>query len=647
MSFKNPNAPLSLLNCTHAPYGCTISPTSATFASFPLPNNVLLVTEVTDLGQYDVIIDIRPYNNYSTSHLRGAVNMCIPTTLLKRSSLDLLHLLNLVNIPQSIKDVLIAQVECESPQKKLNVLVYDTNSTESHISLNLYQTISKFEKHSEAFLIHYLDGGFNLVEKHGQTSPQRTSVASPATSLSPNDIVEYSPISMAEETSPASSTSSVSPSKPHFLSGFKLPSQTNYKTKFVNSIKKNALFDDQDTDKPKLGGLAYSYKFRLPKNLSFETIGGLRTLPLWLGFMEASTNDAVVRNLVAKFTKIENVEKLRLSCLATNKDGKKHYLHLHSPSTMSSASVCSPIGQCPDCDNINYKIPRGVEYGFKNRYNNIWPYEHSRVKILDRGEDDYINANFIAPVMKSDFVYIATQNPLRDTIDDFWQIINGEQIKVIISLDNSPLLYLNNVTDIETILVSELTVVRKINKSIYHFEFKLWPDFGVPQDFHAIMSLIQFKNSLFHNGVISSENNKILVHCSAGCGRTGVFIAIDNLINAFTKDRTLFMAERDDLVYKMIHNERKQRILMVQNLDQYIVCYEMLLFYLANTEKYSSETPVVLTNLMVESAQKDKVASVVMSAAGTNTIEAQPSNSFGDDYFLGLVNAHNNAVKSN
>lgn len=677
-SNSNPNTlipKLPSLNSSPISPSFKKSPTSLV----PLPEDVIKIEHLSSLSKFDVIIDIRPFNNFSSSHIKNAVNICIPTTLLKRSSLDLPHLLNLVNIPSESKALLL------SKSSIMNVLIYDSSSTEGNIALNLYQTILKFHQY-KSFNIHYLDGGFQNTNAH--TSPQKSTSSRSLSSLAPSPISfsadSYDLIEYSQEPDSASSVDSMhnySTESPHYLSGFKLPSQTNYKVKFVNSIKKNLLFNlDED----------YSYKFKFPIDFDSNVIGDLKFFPNWLGFMVKKENNQIISNLLEKFTKVEKLEKLRLNFLV--KETQKslgvhsprtprtplhahksphsphnrlhvpspdvnlpHHSHthsmdfdapqhshntitgnsqMHSPISLSSNTLhlqtenqpmCSPSGLCPECDDINYKMPKGIEYGFKNRYNNIWPYEHSRVK-LQNNDDDYFNANFIncRSMLASDFTYIATQNPLKDTVDDFWQIINNEEIKIIISLDNSALLYLNGVSDVEVISRSESTVVRKINQSIYHFEFKVWPDFGVPKDFDSLMQLIQFKNSLYFNNHVAKRHNKILVHCSAGCGRTGVFITVDNLINSFNSDRKLFLTGDDDMIYKLIQYQRRQRISMVQNLDQYIVCYEILLFYLTNVERYRADTPLKLNNLKIEGKGVD----------------------VSDDYFLGLK-GQSKSVKSN
>lgn len=564
-----------------------------------LPSSVGKVDHIAKITDYDIIIDIRPYNNYSNSHIKSAINICIPSTLLKRNSLDLFNILNLVKIPNHYKTMLLERIGLQDETQKLNILFYDNSSKEAAISLNLYQTIMKFSQFP-VLNLNYLEGGFhqyleanmNYQSDHcGSTSssPLTATSVSSKSSNEMEDFIEY-------PKSPAS------PKNDKCFSGFKLPSSTNFQTKFINSIKKNSIFDNESVPKPK-----YDYQFKNTK---------VADLPAWLSFVN-DPNDAIVGTLIKNFNKIEKLEKLRLDSLVSNRDdneNKKHFLKL-----VTHQNVCSPSGLCPSCDSINYKIPKGIEYGFKNRYNNIWPYEHSRVK-LQNPDDDYFNANFIdcRPIISTNYTYIATQNPLKDTICDFWQSVTNENIKIIVSLDNSPLDYLKcaNVKSIEILSSTPSTIIRKVNNDIYHFEFRNWPDFGVPQDFDTILDLIEFKNKIFYNTINNLDHNKVLVHCSAGCGRTGVFITIDSLIDHFKTNRQHFLASNKDLVYKLIQHQRTQRISMVQNLDQYIVCYEILLYYLGKVESK------LLFDISFHKPEME-----------VRTADIKPTN---DDYFSGL-----------
>ncbi|KAK6455019.1 protein-tyrosine phosphatase-like protein [Scheffersomyces xylosifermentans] len=474
-----------------------------------LPENVISVDlQSIPIDQFDLIFDTRPYNSFSKSHIKTSINTCIPTTLLKRSSLSLLELLNFINIPRESKELLTAAIASNGAMKKLQILFYDEASNSQKVSLNLFQTISKFNQFKESLSITYLDLGFQGIQCHPNCRQ-----------LVVNNLNDTTNI----------------PDKPkadNSLACFKLPSSTN-------------------------SALPYPYTSR--------TIDQMQLLPAWMGFVTQSA-ESLMSTLGTKFSRIEDEEVSRLKSLVS--------------STQGSPIVEVASKNTPSWEPIAYEVPQGIESGLKNRYPNIWPYEHSRVK-LGNQQDDYFNANYIDCnlVMNCRSNYIATQNPLDLTIDEFWSVINDEKIQVIIDLDSSAPNYFKSevVKSVEVVKETGAFAIKKINGSIYHFQTTIWPDFEVPTDLGSIVEMIELKNEICNQEGLS---DRILVHCTAGCGRTGVFITVDSLINHFKLDRSGFLSNTEDLVYKMVQFQRTQRISMVQNLDQYIVCYEILLHYL-------------------------------------------------------------------
>lgn len=646
---------------------CPPSPT-AKFPFKSLPANVTPISCVHLLRLHDaVVFDTRPFNLYSHSRITRSVNLCLPTTLLKRPGYDLNQIIHSINISTHDKLAVAAQIE-GTPAHPLKVVVYDAESTENQVSFSLYQTVSKFLKYPNAFDIYVLSGGFNaLSESLDATSliennevPAHNVASSPSSAFSlSSSISSNSPISPIHPTHSLSNPKGdvaqptlVENEHLPFLSGFTLPSSTPAQQKFLSSIKKNNLpkLDMSSINKPNanpsqvLGqkrdyGMdsslnGYKYQFRLPHNIKQKA----DKLPQWMKFLvedidDEDYNEKLVRKLNAKFLKIEECEQLRLNYAVYNDDsalnsaGKKcknaksplaAFKHDHLP------AVCSPSALCPGCDEINYKIPRGIEYGFKNRYNNIWPYEHSRVKLIaspsvankksksDEEFDDYFNANYIHFSELSDNKYIATQNPLQSTFEDFWKIIWYNKIPVIVCLNylaSSLLSQVPKYFDDQSFTGSNITIkteetvdgknfifrkikLSKLNYSsvnVYHFEYKDWPDFGTPALFDSIFNLINSNNDIME---INALDRNIMVHCSAGCGRTGCFITLSMILDNFVKYNTVpenYSKSNhfnpwgaDDLIYKSIQFQRTQRISMVQNLDQFIVCYEIILDYVVN-----------------------------------------------------------------
>ncbi|KAM8807854.1 receptor-type tyrosine-protein phosphatase eta [Eudromia elegans] len=222
----------------------------------------------------------------------------------------------------------------------------------------------------------------------------------------------------------------------------------------------------------------------------------------------------------------------------------------------------------------------------KNRYNNVLPYDISRVKLSARNHatDDYINANYM-PGYTSKKAFIAAQGPLPNTIDDFWRMVWEKNIYSIVMLtkcveqartkceqywpDKQSMSYGDIVvTMVAEIVLPEWTIrdftVENTNVSEIHtvrqFHFTSWPDHGVPETTDL---LINFRHLVQEYNSQNPIDSPVLVHCSAGVGRTGTFIAIDRLIQQMEMESTVD-------VYGVVYDLRMHRPLMVQTEDQYV-----------------------------------------------------------------------------
>ncbi|KAM9266906.1 receptor-type tyrosine-protein phosphatase eta [Cariama cristata] len=222
----------------------------------------------------------------------------------------------------------------------------------------------------------------------------------------------------------------------------------------------------------------------------------------------------------------------------------------------------------------------------KNRYNNVLPYDISRVKLSDQScaTDDYINANYM-PGYNSKKAFIAAQGPLPNTIDDFWRMIWEKNIYSVVMLTKCveqartkceqywPEKQSKSYGDIIVTMVSEIVLpewtirdftVEKSNTPESHtvrqFHFTSWPDHGVPETTDL---LINFRHLVHEYSSQNPIDSPTLVHCSAGVGRTGTFIAIDRLIQQIEMENTVD-------VYGVVYDLRMHRPLMVQTEDQYV-----------------------------------------------------------------------------
>uniref|UniRef100_A0A4X2KT26 Receptor-type tyrosine-protein phosphatase eta n=1 Tax=Vombatus ursinus TaxID=29139 RepID=A0A4X2KT26_VOMUR len=220
----------------------------------------------------------------------------------------------------------------------------------------------------------------------------------------------------------------------------------------------------------------------------------------------------------------------------------------------------------------------------KNRYNNVLPYDISRVKLSIQTQvtDDYINANYM-PGYYSKRDFIATQGPLPNTLKDFWRMVWEKNIYSIVMLTKCveqgrtkceeywPSKQTQNYGDITVGIISEIILpewtirdftVKNTSEShpLRQFHFTSWPDHGVPDTTDLLINFRYLVNDYMKQ---SPPESPVLVHCSAGVGRTGTFIAIDRLIHQMENENAVD-------VYGIVYDLRLHRPLMVQTEDQYV-----------------------------------------------------------------------------
>uniref|UniRef100_A0A286ZMK5 protein-tyrosine-phosphatase n=1 Tax=Sus scrofa TaxID=9823 RepID=A0A286ZMK5_PIG len=231
------------------------------------------------------------------------------------------------------------------------------------------------------------------------------------------------------------------------------------------------------------------------------------------------------------------------------------------------------------------------ENRMKNRYGNIIAYDHSRVRLQTIEGDnnsDYINGNYIDGYHRPNH-YIATQGPMQETIYDFWRMVWHENTASIIMVtnlvevgrvkcckywpDDTEIYKDIKVTLIETELLAEYVIrtfavekrgVHEI-REIRQFHFTGWPDHGVPYHATGLLGFVrQVKSKSPPNA------GPLVVHCSAGAGRTGCFIVIDIMLD---------MAEREGVVdiYNCVRELRSRRVNMVQTEEQYVFIHDAIL----------------------------------------------------------------------
>uniref|UniRef100_A0AAZ3NRJ0 protein-tyrosine-phosphatase n=1 Tax=Oncorhynchus tshawytscha TaxID=74940 RepID=A0AAZ3NRJ0_ONCTS len=233
----------------------------------------------------------------------------------------------------------------------------------------------------------------------------------------------------------------------------------------------------------------------------------------------------------------------------------------------------------------------------KNRYPNILPYDHSRV-VLTQLEgnlcSDYINASYIHGYTDNN-KFIAAQGPKQDTVADFWRMIWEQKTATIVMLtnlkerkedkcyqywpDQGCWTYGNVRVAVEDFTVLVDYTIRKFciqyqasdgtkpSRLVTQLHFTSWPDFGVP---FSPIGMLKFLKKV--KTVNSSFAGPIVVHCSAGVGRTGTFIVIDGVIDMMHREQKID-------VFGFVSKIRDQRSQLVQTDIQYSFIYQALLEY--------------------------------------------------------------------
>lgn len=285
---------------------------------------------------------------------------------------------------------------------------------------------------------------------------------------------------------------------------------------------------------------------------------------------------------------------------------------------------------------------------YRNRYVNIMPYEKNRVKLNVVRGNDYINASYVKTEVPDQSLnsgkYIATQGPTGNTWAHFWQMCyyecphedivivmvtpleehgrpkcfpywprgtsSGDRIKVAPKVQS--IKGTRDISEFPCDICVEFKGSTKVNdcytlttltlkplfsdgpvKTVHHFYFDLWRDMSKPDQVIPIMQLCRHSHSLNHNG------NPIIVHCSAGVGRSGTFIALDHLINdtadfkvAILPDNTTINPPKHynhDLIEQIVLQLRSQRLKMVQMIDQYLFIYHAAKYVYAKLDHQPTE----------------------------------------------------------
>ncbi|KAF2665786.1 hypothetical protein BT63DRAFT_417315 [Microthyrium microscopicum] len=610
---------------------------------FAPPSHIVTLLEASN--EEVLLLDLRVSTQYSRSKIRGALNLCIPTTLLKRASYNTQKLAETFNRSADQKKKFERWRSCKY------IVVYDASASKAKDAQACVNMLKKFATEGWSGTSYVIRGGFYDFARQFplfvQTDSSSSSNESPASLL----------------TLPSNNLAPV-------IGGCPMPMTKSAANPFFGNIRQNMDL---------IGGVG-QIAMKRPINM---TAVQLEEIPQWLRLASDERNDGKLAS--DKFLAIEKMEQKRMQQALS---GQVHY---GTPGT-------------PGTRNVQLA---GIEKGSKNRYNNIWPYEHSRVKIegLPAGACDYINANHIKATW-SNKRYIATQGPIPSTFNDFWKAVWQQDVRVILmltaemesgqvkahnywsqkhfgplhltflsehraSLEPSKIHHhterpsagrrrstnpvfgktppqLPQEVDPDSeqpfVMVRRFTLSNDLEpfarmREVTQLQYSNWPDFGAPAHPAHLLGLVEQCDAVVRRTTAASpatpaedDVRPMLVHCSAGCGRTGTFCTVDSVIDMMKRQRThrkqskpvsldrqytpmeidkslssVFSSheltdnsssgsitpmsgngEQDwvvrddiDLVEKAVEDFRLQRLSMVQSLRQYVLCYETVLEWLA------------------------------------------------------------------
>lgn len=231
------------------------------------------------------------------------------------------------------------------------------------------------------------------------------------------------------------------------------------------------------------------------------------------------------------------------------------------------------------------KLPKNKN---RNRYRDVSPFDHSRIK-LQQSDNDYINASLIQ-VEEAHRSYILTQGPLPNTCGHFWEMVWEQKSRGVVMLnrvmekgsikcaqywpqkEEKEMLFED--TNLQLTLIAEdiksYYTVRQLElenltthetREILHFHYTTWPDFGVPE---SPASFLNFLFKVRESGSLSPEHGPIVVHCSAGIGRSGTFCLVDTCLVLMDKRKDPSSVDIKQVLLEM----RKYRMGLIQTADQ-------------------------------------------------------------------------------